>query len=130
MDTKPVKSFNKRGLPAEIKAAVKAAQAKMAEDIQVLDLREAASFTDYFVILHGHSSRQNAALSEAIALDLKKAGVRPLGVEGTSHGEWILLDYGFFVVHVFSKPARDYYALDKLWGDAPKLAYGSPSAAS
>ena len=129
MDTKPVKSFNKRGLPAEIKAAVKAAQAKKAEDIQVLDLREAASFTDYFVIFHGHSSRQNAALSEAIALDLKKAGVRPLGVEGTSHGEWILMDYGFFVVHVFSKPARDYYALDKLWGDAPKLAYGSPSAA-
>lgn len=123
MDTKQAKTFTKRGLPAEIKAAVKAAQAKKAEEVQVLDLREAASFTDYFVILHGNSSRQNAALSEAIAQELKKDGVRPLGVEGTAHGEWILMDYGFFVVHVFSKQARDYYSLDRLWGDAAKLTY-------
>jgi ribosome-associated protein len=123
MDTKKAKTFTKRVLPAEIKAAVKAAQAKKAEEVQVLDLREAASFTDYFVILHGNSSRQNAALSEAIAQELKKDGVRPLGVEGTAHGEWILMDYGFFVVHVFSKQARDYYSLDRLWGDAAKLIY-------
>ncbi|MCX6563977.1 MAG: ribosome silencing factor [Candidatus Aminicenantes bacterium] len=123
MDTKQAKAFTKRGLPAELKAAVKAAQAKKAEEVQVLDLREAASFTDYFIILHGNSSRQNAALSEAIAQELKKDGVRPLGVEGTAHGEWILMDYGFFVVHVFSKQARDYYLLDRLWGDAAKLIY-------
>ena len=123
MDTKQAKAFTKRGLPAELKAAVKAAQAKKAEEVQVLDLREIASFTDYFVILHGNSSRQNAALSEAIAQELKKDGVRPLGVEGTAHGEWILMDYGFFVVHVFSKQARDYYSLDRLWGDAAKLIY-------
>jgi len=123
MDTKKTKTFNKRGLPAEIKAAVKAAQAKKAEEVQVLDLREASSFTDYFVILHGNSARQNGALSDAIAQELKKDGVRPLGVEGTAHGEWILMDYGFFVVHVFSRQARDYYALDKLWGDTAKLTY-------
>jgi len=123
MDTKQAKAFTKRGLPAELKAAVKAARAKKAEEVQVLDLREAASFTDYFIILHGNSSRQNAALSEAIAQELKKDGVRPLGVEGTAHGEWILMDYGFFVVHVFSKQARDYYSLDRLWGDAAKLIY-------
>jgi ribosome-associated protein len=123
MNTKQAKAFTKRGLPAELKAAVKAAQAKKAEEVQVLDLREAASFTDYFIILHGNSSRQNAALSEAIAQELKKDGVRPLGVEGTAHGEWILMDYGFFVVHVFSKQARDYYSLDRLWGDAAKLIY-------
>jgi ribosome-associated protein len=123
MDTKQAKSFTKRGLPSELKAAVKAARAKKAEEVQVLDLREAASFTDYFIILHGNSSRQNAALSEAIAQELKKDGVRPLGVEGTAHGEWILMDYGFFVVHVFSKQARDYYSLDRLWGDAAKLIY-------
>ena len=123
MDTKQAKSFTKHGLPAELKAAVRAARAKKAEEVQVLDLREAASFTDYFIILHGNSSRQNAALSEAIAQELKKDGVRPLGVEGTAHGEWILMDYGFFVVHVFSKQARDYYSLDRLWGDAAKLIY-------
>jgi ribosome-associated protein len=123
MDTKQAKSFTKHGLPAELKAAVRAARAKKAEEVQVLDLREAASFTDYFIILHGNSSRQNAALSEAIAQELKKGGVRPLGVEGTAHGEWILMDYGFFVVHVFSKQARDYYSLDRLWGDAAKLIY-------
>ena len=123
MDTKQAKAFTKRGLPAELKAAVRAARAKKAEEVQVLDLREAASFTDYFIILHGNSSRQNAALSEAIAQELKKDGVRPLGVEGTAHGEWILMDYGFFVVHVFSKQARDYYSLDRLWGDAAKLIY-------
>jgi len=123
MDTKQAKAFTKRGLPAELKAAVRAARAKKAEEVQVLDLREAASFTDYFIILHGNSSRQNAALSEAIAQELKKGGVRPLGVEGTAHGEWILMDYGFFVVHVFSKQARDYYSLDRLWGDAAKLIY-------
>jgi ribosome-associated protein len=82
MDTKQAKSFTKHGLPAELKAAVRAARAKKAEEVQVLDLREAASFTDYFIILHGNSSRQNAALSEAIAQELKKDGVRPLGVEG------------------------------------------------
>jgi ribosome-associated protein len=123
MDIKKAKNFSKRGLPPEIKTAVKAALAKKAEEIEVLDLREAASFTDFFVILHGNSARQNAALSEAIAQDLKKGGLRALGVEGASYGEWILMDYGFFVVHVFSKQARDYYALNRLWGDAPKLTY-------
>ena len=123
MDNKITKTFSKRGLPAEIKAAVKAAQAKKAEEVQVLDLREVSSFTDYFVILHGNSPRQNTALSDAIAQELKKDGVRPFGVEGTAHGEWILMDYGFFVVHVFSKQARDYYSLDKLWGDTAKLTY-------
>jgi ribosome-associated protein len=123
MDTKKTKTFTKRSLPAEIKTAVKAAQDKKAEEVQVLDLRDAASFTDYFVILHGNSARQNAALSDAIAQELKRDGVRPLGVEGTAHGEWILMDYGFFVIHVFSRQARDYYALDKLWGDTAKLTY-------
>ena len=123
MDTKKAKNFTKRGLPGEIKATVKAALAKKAEEIEVLDLRDVSSFTDFFVILHGNSSRQNAALSETIVQELKKDGLRPLGVEGTSHGEWILVDYGFFVVHIFSRAARDYYTLEKLWGDAPKFEY-------
>jgi ribosome-associated protein len=115
--------ITKRTLPPEVKVAVKAVQAKKGEDLCVLDLREAATFTDFFIIMHGNSTRQNVALYENIEQELKKSGVRALGVEGVAHGEWILMDYGNFVVHIFSRPARDYYSLEKLWGDAPKLVY-------
>jgi ribosome-associated protein len=123
METTPVKKVTKRSLPVEVRTAVKAAQSKKGEDICVLDLRAASTFTDYFLILEGTNPRQNAALSDAIVHELKGLGVRPLGVEGTAHGEWILVDYGFLVVHIFSRAARDYYSLDKLWGDAPKFEY-------
>lgn len=123
MDTAKAKKATKRTLPAEIKAAVKAAQDKKAEDILVLDLREAFAFTDFFVVMHGLSSRQNGAIAGAIEQELKRGGLRPLGVEGEAHGEWVLMDYGFFVVHVFSRPARAYYTLEKLWGDVPRIAY-------
>jgi ribosome-associated protein len=123
MDSQEAKKITKRGLPSDIKTAVKAGQDKKGEEILVLDLRAVSSFTDFFIIMNGNSGRQNASLAETIAQDLKKSGVRPLGVEGAAHGEWVLMDYGNFVVHIFSKPARDYYALEKLWGDAPKLAY-------
>ena len=123
MDTPKPKKAAKRTLPAEIKAAVKAAQDKKAEEILVLDLREAFAFTDFFVVMHGLSSRQNGAIAGAIEQSLKRDGLRPLGVEGEAHGEWILMDYGFFVVHVFSRTARAYYALEKLWGDVPRISY-------
>ena len=123
MDTPKPKKTTKRTLPPEIKVAVKAAQDKKAEEILVLDLRAAFAFTDFFVVMHGLSARQNGAVAGAIEHELKKTGLRPLGIEGEAHGEWILLDYGFFVVHVFSRPARAYYALEKLWGDVPRLAY-------
>jgi nicotinate-nucleotide adenylyltransferase len=113
----------KRGLPREVRLAVKAGQAKKAESPVVLDLRALSAFTDFFVIMHGLSGRQNAALAENIEVELKKAGVRPLGVEGKSHAEWILMDYGFFVVHIFSEDKRGYYGLEKLWGDARRYEY-------
>ena len=69
----------------------------------------------------GMNARQTAALADAIERDLKAQNLRPLGVEGAARGEWILMDYGWFFVHVFSPAARDYYALEKLWGDAPGL---------
>jgi ribosome-associated protein len=122
-ETVKTRTLNKRGLPAVLKAAVQAALDKKAEDVCVLDLREASAFTDYFIILHGNSARQNVAVAEAIEFQLKNGYGRPLGVEGKLHGEWILLDYGAFVVHVFSRAARDYYALEKLWGDAPRANY-------
>jgi ribosome-associated protein len=123
MTKESIRKFTKRNLPAEVRLAVKAAQARKGEEICVLDLRDVSSFTDFFVILHGNSSRQNVALYEGIEEELKRTGVRPLSVEGEENAEWILMDYGFFLVHVFTRNSRDYYSLDKLWGDAPRVKY-------
>jgi ribosome-associated protein len=117
------KSFTKRSLPADVKQAVWTCQEKKAEGLCVLALGELSSFTDFFLIMNGNSSRQNAAIADAIEEELKKTGVRPLSVEGRETAEWVLMDYGSFVVHVFSEKARDYYSLEKLWGDAPRLDY-------
>lgn len=117
------KTFTKRSLPREIRLAVEASLAKKAEDLCILSLSDLSSFTDFFLVMHGNSSRQNAAIADGVESELKKAGTRPLSVEGRETEEWILLDYGFFVVHVFSPKAREYYSLEKLWGDAPRLDY-------
>jgi ribosome-associated protein len=117
------KRFTKRSLPAAVRLAVETSLAKKAEDLCVLDLRELSSFTDFFLVMNGTSSRQNAAVAEAVEAALKAAGLRPLSVEGRESGEWILLDYGSLVVHVFSRNARDHYSLEKLWGDAPRLDF-------
>lgn len=118
-----IKKIDKKNLPIEVRISVKASQAKKGEDIFVLDLREIASFTDYFIIMHGNSPRQNIALNESIEGELKKKNIRPLGIEGKKQAEWILMDYGSFIIHVFSKKAREYYSLEKLWVDAPKFSY-------
>lgn len=118
----PPKTLTRRQLPPHLKAALEAALEKKAEDLIVLDLRSAASFTEYFVIMTGMNPRQTAALAESIERELKTRNVRPLGLEGVSRGEWILMDYGWFIVHIFSPAARDYYALEKLWSDAPRLS--------
>jgi len=115
--------LTKRSLPSEVKLSVKASQAKKAEDILILDLRSLSSFTDFFIIMTGNSSRQNMAIYESIEQELKRGKTAPIGVEGKDLAEWILMDYGNFVVHVFSRRARDYYSLEKLWGDAPRVAY-------
>ncbi len=117
------KKFTKRSLPAEVRKSIKAALAKKAEELCVLDLRELASFTDFFVIMHGNSSRQNVAIYESIEEELAGEKIKPFGIEGLETAEWILLDYGSFVVHIFSRRARDFYALEKLWADAPRLDY-------
>jgi len=117
------KRFTKRSLPAPVRLAVEAALARKAEELCVLDLRDLSSFTDFFIVTNGNSSRQNVAIAEAIEAALKPAGSRPIGIEGRESAEWVLLDYGSFVIHVFSRVARDHYALEKLWGDAPRLAF-------
>ena len=97
---------------------MRAAQDKRATDIRVLDLQGITSFTDHFVICSGSNSKQNQAIADEIGLRLKQRGEMPAGLEGYEQGEWILIDYGDFLVHVFSSKAREYYSLERLWREA------------
>jgi ribosome-associated protein len=101
--------------------AVRAAREKKATDIVVLDLTGVTSFTDYFVICSGASSRQNQAIADEISLQLKKRGEVPTSIEGYDQGEWVLSDYGDFLVHVLSPKAREYYSLERLWREAKTI---------
>ncbi len=105
--------------------AARAASDKKATDLVVLDLRKAASFTEYFLICTGASTRQVQAVSNAVEEALLKSGKRPLHIEGYSSTEWILLDYGDFIVHVFGPASRRFYDLERLWRDAPRVEVGS-----
>lgn len=105
--------------------AAHAASDKKATDLVVLDLRKAASFTEYFLICTGASTRQVQAISNAVEEALLKSGKRPLHIEGYSSTEWILLDYGDFIVHVFGQASRRFYDLERLWRDAPRVEVGS-----
>lgn len=100
---------------------MRAAQAKKATDIVVLDLTGVTSFTDYFVICTGSGARQNQAIADEVGLRLKKHGELPGSTEGYEQGEWILFDYADFLVHIFSPKAREYYALERLWREAKTI---------
>ena len=112
-------------LPSAIKAAVEAAQSKKATDLRVLDLRKTGAFTDYFLICSGANPRQVHAIADGIEEALKALKVRPTHVEGYQRAEWILLDYFDFVVHVFSTNARQFYGLERLWGEAITIEIAS-----
>jgi ribosome-associated protein len=101
--------------------AAHAATEKKATDLVTLDLRKAAQFTEYFLICTGASTRQVQAISNAVEEALLKSGKRPLHIEGYSSAEWILLDYGDFIVHVFGPASRRFYDLERLWRDAPRV---------
>lgn len=108
-------------LPAQLKVAIEAARGRKASEVIVLDLRKTAAFTDYFLICTGSNPRQVNAIADAIEEALKAKKIRPTHIEGSQRAEWILLDYFDFVVHVFSTNARQFYSLERLWGDAIKI---------
>ncbi len=105
----------------ELKIALKAVESKKAFDVTVLDISEIASFATYFLICSGDSSRQIQAVADEVGVRLKEAGYRPNHIEGYRNAEWVLLDFVDLVVHVFSKSARAFYDLERLWRDAKKL---------
>lgn len=90
-------------------------------DVRVLDLADLRSFTDYFVIVSATSDRHAQTLADAAVSAARQLGERPLGLEGQQTGRWILIDLAEVVVHVFQHDARDFYGLERLWGDAESL---------
>ncbi|MGB7208176.1 MAG: ribosome silencing factor [Pyrinomonadaceae bacterium] len=106
----------------EVQLAVRFAADKKAYDIKVLDLRQIASFTEFFIIASGSNQRQVQAISDEINEQLKKQlSSRAIRIEGYGGGEWVLLDYGDFIVHIFDKEAREFYDLERLWLDAGRV---------
>ncbi len=107
--------------PEQVQAAVRAASAKKAEKIMVLDLRHTSAFTDVFVVCTGQNARQVTAIVDSVQEALKALGQRAIAVEGYRGSEWVLVDYFDFVVHVFTPETREFYALERLWGSAIRV---------
>jgi ribosome-associated protein len=105
-----------------VRLAVAAAEDRKALDLKVLHLEKVTDFTDYFLICSGSSERQVQAIADGVEASLREHKVRPLHVEGFARAQWVLLDYGDLVVHVFLEEPRRYYALERLWGDAPEVS--------
>jgi ribosome-associated protein len=110
-------------LDPEVRLAVQCAADKKASEMVVLDLRQIASFAEFFIIASGSNQRQVQAISDEIEEQLKKQlSTRPVRIEGYSTAEWVLMDYGDFIVHIFNSEAREFYDLERLWRDAGQVA--------
>ena len=107
---------------AQVETAVRAAEEKKALALLVLRLTAITEFTDYFIICSGTSQRQVQAIADEVTEQVKlQYRLRPLNTEGYARGEWILIDFGSFVVHIFTEDARSFYDLERLWRDAEKV---------
>jgi ribosome-associated protein len=104
--------------PAVVNIAVQAAENKKAVDVTVLDISNVSIIADYFIICSGRSNTQVQAIAESIQEELKKEGVLAMRREGFREASWVLLDYGDVIVHVFQEKERQFYNLERLWGDA------------
>jgi ribosome-associated protein len=116
------------GLDGAMRALALALDKKALEPV-LLDVRELCSFCNYQLVVSGRSDRQVDAIADGITTGLKAEGMRPLGAEGARTGQWSLLDYGDFVVHVFLHSAREHYDLEGLWNDAPRIPLEVPADA-
>jgi len=107
-------------------ACTRAALDHKAYDLVVLETGPVSSIADYFVICTGRSDTQVQAIAEAIENDLRALSERPISVEGVPHGQWVLMDYGDVVVHIFNLPVREFYDLERLWVRAPRVELPEP----
>jgi ribosome-associated protein len=120
----------KDSIPPHVRAAIEAVQEKQGEDVILLDLAGLGAFTDYFVICTGFSPRQLSAICDEIEEQLDRIGVRLLHREGKSGSDWMLLDFGGLVVHIFTEHARRFYDLERLWRAARRVEFGKPQEGS
>ena len=104
-----------------VREAVAAAEDRKAIDLKVMHLGDVSGFTDYFLLCSGSNERQVQAIADGIEERLRAIRVRPLHVEGYNRGQWVLLDYGDLVIHVFQEETRGFYSLERLWADAPDV---------
>lgn len=105
---------------------VGAALEKKACDLVLMEVRELTSIADYFIVCSGRSDRQVQSIAQGVEEDSRQAGIAPLSVEGTGRGHWVLMDFSDVIVHVFYQPMREFYDLDGLWADAPKVRLPEP----
>jgi len=109
-------------IQSRVRAAVKAAQDKKAEELSVLAVAKLTSIADYFILCTATNERQAQAIADSILDRLREElHVKPLLVEGTTPGRWILIDFGDFIAHIFTEDCRRFYGLERLWGDAPNV---------
>jgi ribosome-associated protein len=108
-------------LSGDVARAVRAALDKKALDLVVLDLRQTPAFTDFFVLCSGQNQRQVRAIADAVEDALRAAKIRPSHVEGYDRSEWVLMDFFSFIVHVFTPQTREFYSLERLWGDSERI---------
>jgi ribosome-associated protein len=120
-ERKPRRTSGTKRLSGDVAKAVRAALDKKAMDVVVLDLRQTPAFTDFFVLCSGQNQRQVKAIADAVEETLRAAKVRPAHVEGYDRAEWVLMDFFTFIVHVFTPQTREFYSLERLWGDAQRI---------
>ena len=123
-----VRSGRKR-LTGEVAKAVRAALSKKAANVVVLDLRTTPAFTDFFILCSGQNQRQVKAIADAVEETMRGAKIKPAHIEGYDRAEWILMDYFSFIVHVFAPQTREFYSLERLWGDAERIQIDDESQA-
>lgn len=111
----------------KLELALRAAEERKAQSPVALDLTKLTLIADYFLICHGTSDTHVRAIAEALRERFREASLRPQGCEGFHEAEWILLDYGDVVVHIFDQETRDYYELERVWRDARRLEAGAPA---
>jgi ribosome-associated protein len=99
---------------------------KKGYDVKILDLRKLTTITDYFVVCSGDSDTQVKAIADEVGKEMRDEGIRPWHTEGYQALNWILIDFVDVVVHIFKKETREFYNLEKLWGDAPMIAVTDP----
>lgn len=122
MTTRPRSRPTRPQGPKEIALlCMAAAQRKKGFDLLLLDVGTISGYTDYLLLASGRSTRQASSIAEGVERALKKAGVKALGRDGLKEGRWALIDFGDVVVHVFHQPVREFYDLESLWSDAPRV---------